>query len=92
MKITFDPRARDDLERIAEWIAKDNSRAALEMVARIETSVYRLAAPEFSHIGHSGRVSGTLEVVVRPYIIVYKLFARRHEIVILSVVHGAQNR
>jgi plasmid stabilization system protein ParE len=36
MKITFEPAARDDLERILAWIAKDNPRAAHEMIARID--------------------------------------------------------
>lgn len=92
MRITFDPAARDDLEHISKWIAKDNSRAALEMIARIETSVFRLADSELSHMGHSGTVPGTLEIIVRPYIIVYKIFERRRELVVLSIVHGAQNR
>jgi len=92
MRVTFDPAARDDLERISKWIAKDNARAALEMIARIETSVYRLADSELTHMGHSGTVPGTLEIIVRPYIIVYKVFKTRREIVVLSVVHGARER
>ena len=62
------------------------------MVARIEESVYRLADSELSYMGHSGTIPRTLEIIVRPYIIVYKVFEKRREIVILSVVHGAQNR
>ena len=28
MKVSFDPRARDELDAIFDWIAKDNPRAA----------------------------------------------------------------
>ena len=92
MRITFGLAARDDLEHISAWIAKDSPRAALEMIARIEESVNRLATPALSNMGHPGYVHGTLELVVRPYIIVYKVFKQRSEIVILAVVHGARER
>jgi len=29
MKVTFEPAARDELERIFAWVAKDNPHAAL---------------------------------------------------------------
>jgi plasmid stabilization system protein ParE len=39
MRVTFDPAARDDLERIVRWIANDNPHAAL--IDRIEAKVNR---------------------------------------------------
>ena len=36
MKVTFDPAASGDLDRLFSWIAKDNPRAALNMIVRIE--------------------------------------------------------
>ena len=36
MKVSFEPAARDELDRIFVWIAKESPRAALEMIARIE--------------------------------------------------------
>jgi len=92
MKIVFRPAARDDLEKISAWIAADNPNAAFKMVASIKEKVFRLAARELSYMGHPGVVQDTLELVVYPYIIVYKVFEKRREIVILSIVHGAQNR
>ena len=92
MKIVFRPAARDDLEQISAWIAADNPNAAFKMVANIKEKVFQLAARELSYMGHPGVVQGTLELVVYPYIIVYKVFEKRREIVILSIVHGAQNR
>ena len=92
MKVTFDPDARAELDRIFAWIAKDNPRAARDMVARIEAKVMSLATPELTHMGRPGLVEGTRELLEWPYIIVYKVFDERDEIVILSIVHGARDR
>jgi toxin ParE1/3/4 len=92
MRVRFDPDASDDLDRVFAWIAKDNPRAASEMIARIESKVMRLAIPELTHMGRPGLVEGTRELVEWPYIIVYKVDENRDEIVVISVVHGAQDR
>jgi toxin ParE1/3/4 len=92
MKVTFEPTARDELARIFAWIAKDNRRAATELIARIEEKVMRLTAPELTHMGRPGLVEGTRELLEWPYIIVYKVNEDRGEIVIVAVVHGAQER
>ena len=92
MRVTFDPAASDELDRIFAWIAKDNPRAASEMIARIEARVMRLEIPELTHMGRPGLIEGTRELVEWPYLIVYRVFEDRDEIVILSVVHGAQYR
>src|SRR5216683_675151 len=57
MRIRFDPDASDDLDRVFAWIAKDNPRAASEMIARIESKVMRLAIPELTHMGRPGPVT-----------------------------------
>jgi plasmid stabilization system protein ParE len=61
------------------------------MVSRIEARVRLLAVPGFSQMGRPGLVKGTRELVVPPYIVVYKV-REAQEIVVLSVVHGAQDR
>jgi plasmid stabilization system protein ParE len=38
MRVTFDPAASEDLDRIFEWIAKSNRVAAFEMIGRIGCS------------------------------------------------------
>jgi len=73
MKVTFEPTASDELNRIFEWIVKDNPSAAVEMVTRIEAKLMRLAAPELAHMGRPGLVTGTRELVEWPYIIVYRV-------------------
>ena len=88
MKVTFEPAASDELDRIFAWIARDNPRAALNMIARIEG----LESPELTYMGRPGLVEGTRELLEWPYIIVYKVYEDREEVVIVSIVHGAQDR
>ena len=92
MKLVFDDLALADLEGIYNWIAKDNAKAALAVIERLFESTEHLAT--FPHIGHIGRDEGTFEWVVPrlPYIVVYEVHAERNEIIVVSVIHGAQNR
>jgi toxin ParE1/3/4 len=92
MRVTFAPAARDELDDIFAWIAKDSPRAAAEMVARIEAKVMQLEIPELTDMGRPGLVEGTRELLEHPYIIVYEVREDRDEIVILSIVHGARDR
>lgn len=89
MRISFDPRAVEDLDRIFAWIARDNPAAAHRVVSRIEAKVSRLAFPE---IGRPGRVEGTRELVVPPYVIVYRIDWAGDGILVVGVFHGAQDR
>jgi len=92
MRVTFDPAASDELDRIFAWIANDNPRAAFEIISRIEAKVMRLEVPELTNMGRAGLVDGTRELLEWSYIIVYRVYEERDEIVVLSVVHGAQDR
>jgi toxin ParE1/3/4 len=92
MRVTFDPAAREELDGIFAFIAEDNPRAALELILRIEAKVMRLESPQVTHMGRPGLVEGTRELLEWPYIIVYKVYQDRDEIVVVSVVHGAQDR
>ena len=92
MRIVFDARARDDIERLFAWIAADNPKAALDMVSRIEGRVRLLATPGFAQMGRLGVVEGTRELVEHPYIVVYEVREVQREIVVVAVMHGAQNR
>ena len=51
MKVTFEPAARDELDAIFAWIAKDSPRAAVETITRIEEKVMRLATPGLMQMG-----------------------------------------
>jgi toxin ParE1/3/4 len=92
VKLVFDEPALADLESIYNWIAKDNATTALAVVERLFESVEHLAA--FPNMGHIDRDDDTLEWVVPrlPYIVVYEIHAERDEIIVVAVVHGAQDR
>ncbi len=62
------------------------------MIARLEAHIGLLATPGLEHIGRPGLEPGTRELIEHPYIIVYEVFERQGEIVVWSVVHGAQDR
>jgi addiction module RelE/StbE family toxin len=92
VKLVFDGLALADLEGIYTWIAKDNPTAAKAVVERVFESIEHLAA--FPHMGHAGRDEGTHEWVVPrlPYIVIYEIHAERDEVIVVAVVHGAQER
>jgi toxin ParE1/3/4 len=92
VKLVFDEQALVDLEDIYNWIAKDNPTAALAVVERLFASAEHLAS--FPHMGHAGRDAGTQEWVVPrlPYIVIYEIHAERDEVIVVAVVHGAQER
>jgi toxin ParE1/3/4 len=92
MRVVFDDEALEDHQKIFNWIAKDSPRAAAGLIGRIFGKAEKLAAPELSHTGRAGLVEGTRELLEGPYIIVYKIFEERSEIVVLTVVHGARDR
>jgi len=92
VKLVFDDLALADLEGIYNWIAKDSPKAAFAVLERLFESVEHLAT--FPHMGHVGRDDGTFEWVVPrlPYLVVYEIHRDRDEIIVVAVVHGAQDR
>ena len=92
MRVVIRQSAQDDLDRIAGWIAKDNRSAAVRMVSSIRDQINFLETDELAHMGRPGFVEGTRELIERPYIIVYKVYDKKEEVVVLSVVHAAKDR
>lgn len=92
MRLVFDERALADLENIFNWIAQENPAAAKTVVERVFESTEHLAT--FPHMGHAGRDEGTSEWVIPrlPYIAVYEVYPERDEVIVIAVVHGAQER
>jgi plasmid stabilization system protein ParE len=91
MKVIVRRRAADDLDQLFRWIAKDNPRAAADMVARIRDRINTLELTSLAHMGRLGFVEGTLELVEYPYIIVYRVDDSRREVNIIAIVHGARD-
>jgi toxin ParE1/3/4 len=83
MRIVFDEEAISDLENIRAWIAKDSPRAADKLIERIFDKIENLLAPELTYMGRPGLDPGTL---------VYDVHESLEEIIVLAIVHGAQDR
>ena len=92
MKVLVHSSAESDLDRIADWIAKDNPPAAARMVSKLYEQISLLETDELAHMGRPGLVEGTRELVESPYIIVYRVDDERKEVAVLSIVHGARKR
>jgi toxin ParE1/3/4 len=92
MRVVLRDEAKDDLWDIFSWIAKDNPRAAEDVVARIQRRINRLALDSVSEMGRPGLVAGTRELVESPYLITYQVDKVRGIVVVFSIIHGARNR
>ena len=88
MIIRWHRLARQDLRQVRDYIARDNPKAAARVAQHIRTAIERLS--ENPGIGRPGRVIDTRELVVTgtPYLAPYTV--SDNEIVILRVLHGAQ--
>ena len=92
MKVIIHESAEDDLDRIFEWIAKDNRSAAARMVAKIRDRINLLENDSLAKMGRPGFVVGTRELIEYPYIIVYDVDGDRREVSVLTILHGARDR
>jgi toxin ParE1/3/4 len=78
--------ARTDLLSIVDYISDDNPNAAQTLKDEIEEKSAKLV--EHPKLYKAGRVSGTREMLVGRYIVVYAEDERR--VMVLRVLHGAQ--
>ena len=91
MTVIWQAAARADVVRLVRHIAEENPFASRKAARELILAGDSLAV--FPRRGRLGKVPGTRELVAAwPYIIVYKVYEKREEIVIVSVVHGAQDR
>lgn len=88
VRIDWLPAAQRDRANQLAYVAKRNPRAALEMGDAIDAAVLRLI--DHPHSARKGRVGRTRELVVTktPYVVIYRVADAA--IVILRVLHGAQ--
>lgn len=89
MQIVWLKKALLNLDEIAEYIALDNSIAAIQMVNVIESQVNLLLTQ--LAIGRPGRVLGTRELVITnmPYLVPYRI--KNNTVEILRVFHTSRN-
>jgi toxin ParE1/3/4 len=86
MQVRWLRKALQNLEVIYEYVAKDNPDAALQLVTKIRGAVRQLE--DFPLMGRTGRVKETREIVVNPYIVIYRVNETFVEI--LRVLHSAR--
>ena len=88
MRIIWLDEAERDLDRIAEYILKDDPAAALRLIYTIREATRVLS--EHPNVGRTGRVEGTRELVISglPYILPYQIGGQ--EIRILAVMHTSR--
>ena len=89
MNIEWSDEALADLSSLHAFIAKDNPNAAQKVAMTIVESV-ETNLPDNPHIGRTGRVNGTRELVIThtPYIVPYRI--KSDTIQVLRVYHGAR--
>jgi len=77
-------RALTELDEIIEYIRAQDPETADRVTARIDERVASLV--QHPQLGRAGRVAGTRELVVAPFIVAYEL--TDDLIVILAVLRG----
>lgn len=90
MNLVWLPIAMEERFAQLDYIAEDNPLAAITQDEEIERQTNLLTAqPE---MGRVGRVKGTRELIISqtPFIVVYRIAAKRKRIEILRFLHGAQ--
>jgi addiction module RelE/StbE family toxin len=86
MTIRWTDRAIRDLESVHEFVSEHRPGMAPAVVDQIASAIDSLTRhPE---MGRQGRVTGTRELVVAPFVVAYKL--RRGAVEVLAIVHGAR--
>jgi addiction module RelE/StbE family toxin len=88
MQIRWSTSAVRDLERIVEFIRQDDQEAARQMAKRIFDAARSLST--LPHRGRPGLRPGSRELVLRPFILVYRVTGEIVEI--SNIEHGAKNR
>ena len=88
-EIVWTDPAWEDLEAAAEYIARDSEAYAAAFVEEIKA-----AAASLSEMAERGQIvpeirdASILELLVRPYRLVYQLHER--QVRILAIIHGAR--
>ena len=90
MRVELSAQAEDDLERIGDWIARDDPARALAFVHELRSGCLGLAdfperfapVPRYERQGIRHRIHGN-------YLIVYRVEAKR--VVIIHILHGAMD-
>jgi toxin ParE1/3/4 len=86
MIVRWTPTALRDLDSLHEYVAEDSLPAAATTVERIVSGIDALwRHPE---MGRKGRVAGTRELIITPYVVAYQI--KHGALEIVAIVHAAR--
>lgn len=86
MTIRWTPNAARDLETLFDYISGDNPKPAAAVVDTILAGIDVLE--RHPYLGRAGRVPGTRELVLSPYIVAYRL--KKSTVEVLAIIHGSR--
>lgn len=88
MEINWSKEALNDLDVIHEYMATENLDIAFDIIFHIIEKVETLL-PQFTHLGHAGRVFGTRELTMSkyPYVIIYTV--KNKSLYVIRVLHSS---
>jgi addiction module RelE/StbE family toxin len=86
MIVRWTPTALRDMESLHEYVAEDSLPAAAATVERILSGIEALS--RHPGMGRKGRVPGTRELIITPYIVAYRTRGTALEVV--AIIHSAR--
>ncbi len=86
MTVRWTPTSLRDLDALHSYISEDNASAALDVVETLLKGIEALTRNP--RMGRTGRVAGSRELVIAPYVIAYR--TRKSVIDILGIIHGSR--
>ena len=84
--VTVTKRARLQIDLIADYLNEHNPAATRRFLESLRTAYWQLS--DFPLSGRRGTVSNTRRLIVRPYVLTYRVVASGVEI--LDIRHGRQ--
>ena len=91
MQLKWTEPAAQDLDKIEEYISRENSPAvAIDIVLKVIETV-GMVLPPHPRAGRMGRVTGTREFVIEgvPFVVIYRQLGS-DQLQIIRVLHDAQ--
>jgi toxin ParE1/3/4 len=86
MTIRWTQTALRDLESLHGYVAEDNPPAAADTVEPILSGIDAISRhPE---MGRKGRVAGTRELIVSPYVVAYRI--PKEAVELIAIIHSAR--
>jgi toxin ParE1/3/4 len=86
--VIFLPSAEADVDRLVDFVLEHHPAAALAIYQKLKDGI--LPLKRFPKLGRLGQITGTRELLLLPYVVVYRV--RAEAIDILHIYHGAEDR